>query len=101
MIDTATTGLKGRLKFCLWCRRMLESDLVPIEEVIASNGISSSSDNEDSSEGDAETSSQEGEVQVWGGGCGTCPLYPRSRLLLCIMPKCSFRKYVLVPPPHN
>eukprot|EP00891_Asterochloris_glomerata_P002410 jgi/Astpho2/2410/Aster-x1073 len=44
-------------------RRMLESDLVPIEEVIASIGVSSSSDSEDSSEGDAEASSQEGDVQ--------------------------------------
>ena len=51
------------------CRRMLESDLVPIEEVIASIGISSSSDSEDSSEGDADTSSQDGEVQVCGSGC--------------------------------
>ena len=99
LVDT-TTGLQGRLKICPLCRRMLESDLVPIEEVIASIGISSSGDSEDSSEGDAETSSQEGEVQVCGSGCGRCLQFPRSRLSVCIVPACSICHYVFLPPPH-
>ena len=78
-VDT-TTGRKGRLKLCPLCRRMLESDLVPIEEVIASIGVSSSSDSEDSAEGDAETSSQEGEVQV----CSRCLPLPRSRRFIML-----------------